>query len=198
MTCIVTYKDNDGRIFMAGDRMGGNTARYETSQIANPKVFYKSLTIDQGSHGSRVGKMMIGYTSSFRLGQLLEYKFKAPKYDCGDSPISYMIEKFVPKVIDLYDENYYGKKSDAEKMNGGIILVAFKQKMFKIQNDFAVLEFTDNFMSCGCGSDYALAAMHIMHEDGNWGGESTVRRAILTAAKFSAYVDDTVDVLSLP
>jgi len=114
MTCIVGYKDNRGKIFMAGDRMAANTGRYETYPTAHPKVFYKGVSIAEGD-GSYTSKMIIGYTTSFRLGQLMEYKLEIPKFKVGESNMSYMVEKFIPSLIDLIDKNYYGKKSDAEK-----------------------------------------------------------------------------------
>lgn len=82
-------------------------------------------------------------------------------------------------------------------MNGGTMLVGFNGDLFTIQNDFAVLEVTNNFVSCGCGQDYALAAMHVMHQSEDYYGEEIVKGAIRTAAKFSAFVDDNIDVLSL-
>ncbi|KKN17732.1 hypothetical protein LCGC14_0962700, partial [marine sediment metagenome] len=63
MTCIVGFIDDGGKAWMGGDSAG--VAGHHTHPRRDPKVF-------------RVGPVLIGYTSSFRMGQLLRYHLKIP------------------------------------------------------------------------------------------------------------------------
>ena len=62
MTCIVALV-KEGNIWMAGDLMGSNGFTKKT--YPDPKVFVN-------------GDFVIGYTSSFRMGQILEYNWEQP------------------------------------------------------------------------------------------------------------------------
>ena len=68
MTCIVGVVDN-GKVYMGGDSAGVGGLCIETRK--QPKVF-------------RNGDFLIGYTDSFRMGQLLQYKMSPPRYFEGD------------------------------------------------------------------------------------------------------------------
>jgi len=63
MTCIVGIQ-HDGRVYIGGDSAG--VAGYSITSRADAKVF-------------TVGPYVMGFTSSFRMGQLLRYGLKAPK-----------------------------------------------------------------------------------------------------------------------
>jgi hypothetical protein len=58
MTCIVSLVDGD-TVYMGGDSAAVEDGHYLT-RTRNPKVFIN-------------GAYLIGYTSSFRMGQLLEF-----------------------------------------------------------------------------------------------------------------------------
>ena len=68
MTCIVGIVDqSNNKTYMAADSIGvrGNDKSIQN----NPKVFYNY-------HDP---KFLIGFTSSFRMGQILQYEFIPPK-----------------------------------------------------------------------------------------------------------------------
>jgi hypothetical protein len=197
MTCIVGYKDKNSNIYLAGDRMAARTNRYEVYTVAHPKVFTKEYNVKFSCYSEK-DKLAIGYTTSFRFGQLMEHCLNVPDFEVGKNIITYMVNDFVPALIDLFDKNFYTKKSDAEKMNGGEMLVGMNGTLLKINSDFSVLELTTNYTSCGCGQDYALSTMYTLDKHADLEGEDTVKEAIRTASKFSAYVDDNIDVIKIP
>lgn len=63
MTCIVGLKHKD-KVYIGGDSLGANTAFQKTVR-ADEKVFQKD-------------DMIFGFTSSFRMGQILRYSFFPP------------------------------------------------------------------------------------------------------------------------
>lgn len=141
MTCIVGM-EFEGKVFLGGDSAGSDG--YEISIQAGPKVF-------------RLGDFVMGYTSSFRMGQLLQYSFNPPEQD-GDDDMAYLVSEFVPELRTcLKDGGYAVVENNREK--SGFFLVGYRGKLYQIQNDFAVLRRTDGFDAVGSGASYALAVM---------------------------------------
>ena len=62
MTCIAAITEK-GKVYMGGDSAG--VSGYDITIRADEKVF-------------KNGQCVFGFTSSFRMGQLLCYKFKVP------------------------------------------------------------------------------------------------------------------------
>ncbi len=142
MTCIVAMKDTDGSVIMAGDTMA--TAGYNKTYRKDQKVF-------------RLGEMLIGFTSSYRMGQLLRYSLKLPKHSKKMSTTEYMHTVFIEEVREtLAVGGYSHVESNIER--GGTFLVAYRSRIFKVSDDFQVAEAIDNYESCGCGEDFAKAA----------------------------------------
>lgn len=84
MTCIVALKD-EGRVVMGADSAG--VGGYSRSNRMDPKIY-------------RVGSMLIGFTTSFRMGQLLGYSLTLPHHH-ADVPIEkYMATSFITAVRD--------------------------------------------------------------------------------------------------
>lgn len=201
MTCIVAYKDNE-KLYMGADGIAANTADYGIYTVKYPKVFKRSVQfVDERKNEGRYTNcdMLIGYTTSFRMGQILAYHLKIPDFvrDTYKDTMEYMVKSFIPALMDCFDRHYYGKKEDAEKMNGGTFLIGFNGNIFCIESNFAVLQSTDHFMACGCGKDHALGALYALElTNTDYDPENIVTEAILAASRFSGFVNDNVTILS--
>lgn len=156
MTCIVGML-KDGAVYMSGDHIG--TDGYDVEVQKRSKVF-------------RNGEFVVGYTSSFRMGQLLEHVWEPPKKpkDCKD-PATFMVRYVVPSLIKLFEENKFMttvSESDSSKRSingqayGGEFLIGYKNRLFKIQSDFAVLECINGYDAIGAGEDFAKGAFCII------------------------------------
>lgn len=143
MTCIVGVRDDSGNVIIGGDSAG--VSGLHVRRRNDSKVF-------------RVGEdFIIGYTSSFRMGQLLKYHLKPPEIK-DENLERYMITEFVESVRTLFKD--YGYSSvENNKESGGTFLVGVKGRIFEICNDFQVGEKIDKHASCGCGSELAEGAM---------------------------------------
>jgi len=141
MTCIVGIIDN-GKVWIGGDSAG--VSGLDVTVRKDTKVF-------------KNGEFLIGYTSSFRMGQLLRFKFKPPKYypdQHNDNAYKYMCTDFIDAVKKCFKEDGYSRIKSNEEL-GGCFLVGFKGRLFEIESDFQVGESIDNYNSVGCGQDYA-------------------------------------------
>jgi ATP-dependent protease HslVU (ClpYQ) peptidase subunit len=140
MTCIIGVVENN-KVYIGGDSAG--VAGHQIQIRSDEKVFVN-------------GPFVMGFTTSFRMGQLLRYVFKPPVQSCDDD-MQFMVKDFIPEIKKCFKEGGFGK-DDA----GGSFLVGYKGKLFEIHGDFQVALLADNIASVGCGADEALGAMYAM------------------------------------
>jgi hypothetical protein len=145
MTCIVALRDDEGHIWMGGDSAG--VAGLDMTVVAQPKVF-------------KVGEFLMGYTTSFRMGQLLQYNLAPPPIE-GDDLYGYMITKFVDAVRACLKAGGYAKK-EHEVETAGTFLVGIRGRLFAIEDEYQVIEAADGRAACGCGQSYALGALRAL------------------------------------
>jgi hypothetical protein len=104
------------------------------------------------------GEFLIGFTSSFRMGQLLRFKFTPPKMTEGQDVYEFMVSDFVEGVRQCLKNGGYSKVSSNEE-TGGTFLVGYRGRLFTVESDFQVGEVFGDFASVGCGQDIALGSM---------------------------------------
>ncbi len=177
MTCIVGLVQ-DNKIYMGGDRAAANDS--EIYLIKEPKVF-----INEG--------FLIGYTTSFRMGYLLQYNYSPPIRNKKEPLEGFMRTTFIDSIINLFKRNDFGGKSE-DGSKGGIFLVGIEKRLFNIQEDFSVMESDNDYYSIGSGADYALGALHVIPY------EPPIRRiekAISAAVRHCTTVRGKVDILHI-
>lgn len=138
MTCIAAIAEG-GTIWMGADSLGSN--RVTQSVRKDPKIF-------------KVGEMLIGFTSSYRMGQLLGYKLCMPKHHKGVSIEEYLHKEFIDEVRRVLKTGGYTTIDNNEEI-GGCFLVGYRGRIFRVDNDFQIAENLCNYDSVGCGSQVA-------------------------------------------
>lgn len=146
-TCIVGLVDK-GKVYMGGDSAG--VSKLDTTTRADPKVFFKKDGLE---------KMVMGYTSSFRMGQLLRFNLNIPERPRGMDIYEYMVTKFIDSVRKCLKHGGFAKKKDDEE-SGGTFLVGYMGRLFVIYDDYQVGENTYSYNACGCGEDYAMSSLY--------------------------------------
>lgn len=168
MTCIVGLVENK-KVFIGGDSAGvaGNDLTVRT----DVKVFHN-------------GPFLFGFTSSFRMGQLLQYAFTPPKHDSDLTDMQYLVTTFVNALRECFkDGGFATKNSDAEF--GGNFLVAYRGHLYEIHGDYQIEESADGYNACGCGERYATGSL--FSTDGQE-PEKRIKTALRAAERFSAGV----------
>lgn len=168
MTCIVGITKN-GVLCIGGDSAG--VSHYSISQRLDKKVF-------------RNGEFIIGFTTSYRMGQLLQYKFTPPPYDDRVDVMKYMVCDFIDGIRVCLKEGGF-TTIDSGVETGGQFIVGFRSRLFKIDSDFQVGEVKSGMLTAGCGEQYALGAMHATKETNP---DKIVTEALAVAEKLSAGV----------
>lgn len=141
MTCIAAIVE-DGKIIMGGDRAGSDGWNIETR--TSPKVFQN-------------GEFVMGFTTSFRMGQLLEHSFVPPQFVEGEKLMTYMVKRFITEAQRCLVTGGFCKNEGPWK--GGNFLVGVRGHLFHIESDFQVAEIIRPHTAVGSGESVAIGAL---------------------------------------
>ena len=179
MTCIVGL-EHAGVVYIGGDSAG--VAGLSISSRADGKVFTN-------------GPMAFGFTTSFRMGQLLRYALKVPFQQPDETDDQYMVTTFVNEVRKCLKDGGYAKKEN-EAEQGGQFLVGYKGRLYCLDSDYQVGRSRHPYDAVGCGQDIALGAMHALHQKGVANAAEAIRAALLAAEEFSAGVRAPFEIVA--
>lgn len=168
MTCIAGFVEGD-TVWMGADSAG--VAGYDLTVRADQKLF-------------RNGPMLFGFTTSFRMGQILRYDFHVPDHDPRKDIDTYMSSVFVDAVRDALKSKGWAKKEN-DREEGGNFLVGYAGRLFAVDADYQVGCPADGFAAVGCGGQVAHGALFATP---HLTGRDRVEMALRAAERFSAGV----------
>ena len=168
MTAIVGLVQ-DGSVYIGGDSAG---------------VYGMSLTVRADAKVFRKKKYLFGFTTSFRMGQLIRYAMELPK-PRGDLD-AFMATTFIDALrACLKDGGWALKENDREE--GGTFLVGVRGQLYAVYDDYQVARAADGFAAVGCGDQIALGALFATADTG-LSPRRRVISALAAAERFSAGV----------
>jgi ATP-dependent protease HslVU (ClpYQ) peptidase subunit len=143
VTCVVGVV-HKGQVYVGGDCAGSNGWQLVLRRDA--KVF-------------RNGAYVIGFTTSFRMGQVLRHAFKPPPPPRRRSALErFMAVDFVDALrATLKEAGWAHQENGAER--GGCFLVGVSGRLFAVEDDYQVGEARDSFAAVGGGADVARGAL---------------------------------------
>lgn len=171
MTVIAGLVHKDS-VYIGGDSAG--TAGLSIDIREDEKVFIN-------------GSFIIGITTSFRMGNLLRYKFAPPKQKDKMDDMEYMATDFIDAVIKCFETNKYKKNDEHGQQIGGSFLVGFNKKLYQIHDDFQVGLSRCKYAAVGCGADLALGSLHSSSK-GKLKPKNRIKLALEAASAHSAGV----------
>jgi ATP-dependent protease HslVU (ClpYQ) peptidase subunit len=169
LTCIAGLV-HDGAVYLAGDSAG--CSGWNLIVRTDPKVFAN-------------GSYVMGFTTSFRMGQLLRYAFTPPEPDTADLH-RFMCTAFTDALRQCLKDGGWAQK-DKEQEEGGTFLVGTHGHLFIVNNDYQVAEPADSYAAVGCGGRYALGALHAT-EGSKMAPQRRLDAALAAAERFSSGV----------
>jgi hypothetical protein len=178
MTCIVGLVDG-GHVYIGGDTIATD-ANWNCTSRVDSKVFLK-------------GAYVIGFTTSYRMGQVLRYEADIPDPSFGAALMQHMVVDFVGAVRVAFQRAGFTKLENGRE-EGGYFLVGVQGRLFCIGNDFQVGEPRAGFDAVGVGSAYAHGALAVTSGD----PVRRLRRALAVSERFSAGVGGPFDVMRTP
>lgn len=138
MTCIAAIIF-EGRVYMAADSCGSDGVNYRVRR--DSKLF-------------RLGEFIIGFTSSFRMGQLLQYQMQPPILPGDPRDLyRYLCTTFIERARKLLGDN------------GGHFLIGTRGRIFEVMSDFQVAEYDRDYAAIGSGKPWAEGALMVQSKD---------------------------------
>lgn len=170
MTCIVGVQTPDG-VLIGGDSAG--LSGWVRIHRADTKVF---------EHGDGY---VIGFTTSFRMGQLIRYAdLPKPLDRQGEGLDRFMATDFVDAVRQALKDGGWAKKEN-DREDGGSFLVGANGCLYSVADDYQIGRSLDGYQAAGSGWELALGALHATPELEPAG---RVVRALAAAAHHSGSV----------
>lgn len=176
MTCIVGLVE-DGAVYLGGDSAG--VAGYSMTVRADAKVFARD-------------DMVFGFTSSFRMGQLLHHVFVPPARVVGQSTDSYLVGPWIDAVRTCLQTGGFASTNDGAEV-GGQFLLGYEGRLFEVSSDYQVGESVDPFSAVGCGDEIAKGSLFST----SGAPRKRVETALKAAERFSAGVRAPFKVIAL-
>jgi len=139
MTAIAALVE-DGVVYMGGDSAG--VAGFSITIRKDPKVFINK-------------EFIIGFTSSFRMGQLLKESFVPPAHPKKMGTYKYMVTLFIDEVKRCFSDGGF-----ATPQKGGTFLVGYRGKLYLIDSDYQVGIPASNYDAVGCGGEICIGSLY--------------------------------------
>lgn len=178
MTAIAGIVE-DGTLWIGGDSAGVGGWSMQTR--TDPKVFIN-------------GDFIFGYTSSFRMGQLLEHEFTPPLPYEGRDGMAYMVKRFIPAVKACLKAGGFQTNKDGQDI-GGTFLVGYRGHLYEVSSDYQVARVRQSYHACGCGRDLVLGSLHTTDQF-QLSPKVRIDMALSAAVSFSAGVRGPFCILS--
>lgn len=171
MTCIVGLQ-HDGGVTMGGDSAG--ISGWDLTVRADPKVF-------------RNGDFLIGFTSSFRMGQVLQYDWSPPERPEHADDFTYLVRDVVKSLRAVLKDAGAARNESGEE-SGGAFLLAYRAHLYVIESDFQVGLPAKGYAAVGCGAQIARGSLCSTLAVANLLPEKHVQLALQAAEAHSAGV----------
>ena len=177
MTCIIGLEHN-GKVYIGAD--SASASGWQVLETRLPKVFLR-------------GEIVIGYTTSFRMGQILQHHLEVRPQEEGETDDAFVVCVFIEAVRECLKKHGFTKiENNVEE--GGFFLVGYRGILYKIADDFQANSMAGGFSAIGCGEKYALGAMQALE---HLPPRKRIMKALKIAAHFSGGVRGPFNVRKL-
>lgn len=167
--------EHDGKVYIGADSAG---------------VGGWALTVRSDSKIFRSGEFIMGFTSSFRMGQLLRYKLSVAEQPSKMPVDEFMCTWFIDAVRTCLKDGGYASFKDGTE-SGGTFLVGYRGLLYYVGDDFQVGRSACGFNAVGCGNELALGSLYSTTGK----PKRRIRTALAAAEAFSAGVRGPFAVL---
>lgn len=162
-------------VYIGADSLSSDGWRVDSSRV--PKVFHN-------------GPYIIGYTDSWRMGQLL-YSAELPAPPDTGSVWRFMAHEFIDAVRAALKAGGWAK-SEADRESGGRFLVAARGELYAVQEDYSVTSSHHLYDAAGHGYLVALGALHATQ---GWSARRRVTAALKAAEAHTSYTRQPFTIL---
>jgi hypothetical protein len=179
VTCIVGIATSDG-VIIGADSMASDGRLGLTR--SDPKVF-------------RLGRYVIGYTSSYRMGQLIRHsgaaiptpknpdrRWRADDERGVEEMDRFIATEFIPALRGVFEKGGWLGKAQMGRDDGGDFLVGYGSHLYAIHDDLQYARHACGYTAVGSGRAVALGALHAT---AGRPPEERATAALMAAAEFT-------------
>lgn len=152
------------------------------------------------------GEFVFGFTTSYRMGQLLQYSFQPPEHPKGMDSYRYLCTRWIDAVRECLKKGGFSEVVN-NRETGGEFLLGYRGELYRVCSDFQIASSTEWFDAVGCGAEFAMGALETLvsplavdsFKISPKKATKVLTRALEVAAKFSAgvappfWIVDSVD-----
>jgi len=141
----------------------------------------------------RKGDLLIGFSGSLRMGQILKHGLKLVKQK-NKSDDEYINTVVINSIQMLMRKNGHAKTIDGEERIDGTILIGFKNALWQIDEDFSVVQ---NLVcdAIGCGDNICLGVLHATE---GMDPQKRILMALEASEKYNASVRRPFKIFTTP
>jgi ATP-dependent protease HslVU (ClpYQ) peptidase subunit len=143
MTCVVGVISN-GKVHMACDSAASDSDIGSVHKRKDAKVFM-------------VDDYIIGFSNSFRMGQLLQYDFYPPIPNKRNLEKTMCID-FVDAIQKCLAKNNFIIDKDDDNISD--LIIGVHGRLFVMDTDFNMGEYYDKYFAIGSGYQFALGSLY--------------------------------------
>lgn len=143
MTVIAGFASG-GRVWMGADSAAVGSDFYATTP-RNSKLF-------------RAGPLLIGFTYSWRMGQIIRHKVRAEPRRADEPVHDWLCTRFVDSIRAALKDNGF-VWNEHHRESAGPFLVGCEGSLYEVCSEFDVLDYGPGPVAVGCGRDFALGAL---------------------------------------
>ena len=181
MTCIVGT-EKDGDVFIGGDRAAAT--QMSIIQAGRSKVFRK-------------GPFLIGYSGSFRFGQVVEHLMGIPPHPSDAEDLDYIIGGVIEHLRYCLKTAGVVDTTNAVETSKGTMLIGYNGKLYEMDGDFQCLPRSP--AAIGSGWMAALGVFHyVSNNETDKEPQMILKSALEAATDLNPFVLAPYDILSLP
>lgn len=184
---VVVGVEYRGKVWMAADSLvsDADDIIFETSEP--PKVY-------------KWRDFVLGIVGSFRVGNVVPEFFEPPKQSAAEKPLSYMLQKFVPELRRILEENYVSTDykvvgDEFQKSEDWTIMAGFGGRIYIVDEDFSVSRAADGYAFIGSGGEIAGGALFVTKDSKK--PRRRVEQAVQAAIKHCSSVGGKIVVESI-
>ena len=145
MTCIVGIEAKGG-VILGADSISTDYAVTTVRSAEDCKVF-------------RIGEYVLGFTSSFRMGNLLRYHLALPPPPARGSLHRHLVLKVVPAVRACLKEGGFATTKEGAEQ-GGSFLLGVRGELWSADADYQMGRNQHGYAAIGCGYAVALGSLY--------------------------------------
>ena len=177
MTAVVGYTDGN-RTWIGADSLATASTMSKAVSVS-PKVF-------------RSGSVIVGFSDSFRVGQILIHQFQMPQLLKATDAGTWVCRQFIPCLWDtlLGYDLIHDNLMDSE------LLIGLRGRLFEVSPDFGVHEYDCAYTAVGSGGDLCKGVMYAT-EGSQLKPPQRLKMALRAAQKFNCSVGEPFSVISV-